>query len=336
MSIRPGPDPRVSVLVAARDAGATLSVALESVRRQTLADWECIVVDDGSRDPARVPDDPRFRLLWISPEGPAEARNRALRLSRGEYVAVLDADDVMRAQRLESQVEALEAHPEWAGVGCHVRYFPRAGMGEGMGRYETWLNSMTGPQQVRRDGWVEMPVGHPTLMLRTELLRDLGGWRDQGWPEDWDLFLRLVFERELEIGLVPRRLLAWRVRDDSLSRTGDSYSTEAFQRCRAAFLARSFLQDSPTYTLWGYGSTGRTLARELRRHGKRFSHLVEIHPRRLGQEIQGAPVVSPSALDRLRPERLIVSVAGAESRAMIRAELSDMGFCEGRDFICAA
>ena len=71
------PTPRVSVLVAARDAGDTLAGALASVARQTFSDWECVVVDDGSRQPVRVPADPRFRLLRTEPRGAAAARGCA-------------------------------------------------------------------------------------------------------------------------------------------------------------------------------------------------------------------------------------------------------------------
>lgn len=328
--------PRVSVLVAARDAGDTLDATLASVLRQSHADWECVVVDDGSRDPLLVPDDPRFRLVRTPARGAAAARNAALAACRGELVAVLDADDVMRSCRLERQVEALDAHPEWAGVGSHARYFPRAALGPGTLAYERWLHAQRSPADLRRDAWIEMPVAHPTLLLRADALRSVGGWRSLGWPEDWDLFLRLVVERGLELGVVAERLLAWRVREGSLSRSGGAFSTAAFQRCRAAFLARAFLGERGDYVLWGYGSTGRSLRRELEGHGKRPTHVVEVHPRRLGQRIHGAPVIPPEALAELRPARTIVSVAGRVARERIRAALARMDFREGRDFVCAA
>ncbi len=328
--------PRVSVLVAVRDSQESLDAALATVARQTMREWECVVVDDGSRRAVRVPEEERFRLLRSEPFGVAEARNRGLELCRGEYVAVLDADDLMHRDRLRRQTAALDAHPEWVGVGSHVRYFPRAELGDGMREYERWLNSMRTAACVRRDAWIEMPVGHPTLMLRADALRRAGGWRDRGWPEDWDLFLRLVVEAGGDVGVVPRKLLAWRLRGGSLSRSGGAFSIEAFQRCRAAFLASSFLAAHEDYVLWGYGRTGRKLAGELRRHGKRFSHVVEVHPRRLGKRIHGAPVVPPEELRVLRPRRLVVSVAGAEARAQIRAALAELKLDEGRDFVCAA
>ena len=89
--------------------------------------------------------------------------------------------------------------------------------------------------------------------------------------------------------------------------------------------------------LWGYGGTGTCAAGALApEHGKRPSHVIELHPGRLGQRIHGAPVVGVEALSRLRGRRIVVSVAGAGPRAEIRAHLEGLHFVELEDFICAA
>jgi hypothetical protein len=134
---------------------------------------------------------------------------------------------------------------------------------------------------------------------------------------------------------VPRRLLSWRVRADSLSRTDPRYEVERFTACKAHFLAASFLT-APNYVLWGYGSTGRTLHRALAALGKTPSHIVEVKRSRLGQRIHGARVVSPEAMPSLRGQPLVVSVAREGPRTQIRAALSAMGFVEMRDYVCAA
>ena len=336
MSAPPTSRPRVSVLIAARDAAETLPATLASVARQSLAEWECVVVDDGSKDPVPRSADERVRVIRADGLGPARARNLGLEACAGELVAVLDADDLMRAARLERQVAALEAHPEWDGVGSWVRYFPREAMTDGMRRYEAWLNEPRGPEELRRDAWIEMPVGHPTLMLRRDALWAAGGWQERGWPEDWDLVLRLWHEHDARIGLLPERLVAWRRRAGSLSRSEGAFSLESFQRCRAHHLARHFLTTGDAYVLWGYGSTGRALRRALEPHGKHPSHVVEVHPRRLGNRLRGALAIPPEGLNGLRAERIVVSVAGAEARARIRARLEEMGFREGSDYVCAA
>jgi glycosyltransferase involved in cell wall biosynthesis len=90
----PGPAPAVSVIVPTRDRPELLKGALASVSRQTMGDWECVVVNDGPAGSVQLPDDSRFRLLEHDrPHGPSAARNSGLRAARGEYVAFLDDDD---------------------------------------------------------------------------------------------------------------------------------------------------------------------------------------------------------------------------------------------------
>jgi hypothetical protein len=74
----------------------------------------------------------------------------------------------------------------------------------------------------------------------------------------------------------------------------------------------------------------------LLRNHKRPSHIIEVHPGRLGNTIAGAPVVGPEALSGLPRQPLLVSVAGASARSEIRETLRQAGFMELRDFICVA
>src|SRR5262245_22345289 len=162
----PTSPPRVSVLLPARDAAATLPAALASLRRQTLPDWECVVVDDGSRDDtARIAAarDPRIVVTATPRAGLVAALTTGLARCRGKYVAGMDADDVMRRDRLARQVAALEATPALSAVGTHVRICPRRGITDGLRAYERWLNTIDCAAAVRREAFVECPVVHPTL-----------------------------------------------------------------------------------------------------------------------------------------------------------------------------
>jgi glycosyltransferase involved in cell wall biosynthesis len=332
--------PRISVLLPVWNAAATLPACLASLRRQTAQDWECALVDDGSSDAslaiarAASARDPRVRVLSRPHQGLIAALNAGLAECRGPLIARMDADDLMHPERLAAQAEALAAAPALAAVGCHPRLFGSQPLGPGMRAYARWLRSIDSPARVREEAFVECPVAHPTLMLRSQKLRALG-YRDQGWPEDYDLILRLL-ERGEQIGVVARPLLSWRQSPGRLSRRDPRYSHARFTVCKADFLARGFLAGGERYGLWGYGGTGRALARALRAHGKQPRVIVELHPRRIGKTIQGARVISPAELDRARALPLVVSVAGATARRQIRAELARMGFLETRDFVCAA
>src|SRR5690348_4751903 len=107
----------VSVVMAARDAAATIGDAIASVIAQTHADWELVVVDDGSTDGtagvARAAADGRVRVLEPGRIGVlAQLRNRGIEATSGEWVAILDADDRWLPNKLERQL----ATPPAAGV----------------------------------------------------------------------------------------------------------------------------------------------------------------------------------------------------------------------------
>ncbi|MGC4089602.1 MAG: hypothetical protein QM756_17290 [Polyangiaceae bacterium] len=183
---------------------------------------------------------------------------------------------------------------------------------------------------------MECPLAHPSWLVRREVYERFP-YRDVAWAEDYDWLLR-IFEAGLRVGVVPETLLFWREGGARLSRVDSRYSPARFVECKAHYLAHDFLQAQAGYVLWGYGDTGRALCRALAAHGKQPTHIVELHPGRVGQRIAGAPVISPQTLAQLspRPERVVVSVSGEAARREIRARLMGFGFAEERDFYCAA
>src|SRR5262249_24521816 len=187
-------DPLVSILLPVRDAVATLPACLASIRRQTEERFECVVVDDGSRDRSRAcaermaRGDPRFRVIALPPRGLVDALTSGLDACRGELVARMDADDLMHRHRLAEQSASLRADPTLSGVGCHVRVFPRAGLRPGLRDYERWLRGIDSAEAVRRERFVECPLPHPTWMLRREVLRRFG-YRARGWTAGFGLIL---------------------------------------------------------------------------------------------------------------------------------------------------
>lgn len=336
------PAPEISVLVPVYNAQNTIRSALESLCRQTFADWECVLCDDGSSDAtvAAIEEyarrDPRIRLFRLEHRGIVEALNWGKGQCRGRYVARFDADDLMHRERLQIQLDALRDHPDWAGVGCQVRLFPRKHLKQGSRAYEGWLNGLRGETDVYRDRFIECPLAHPTLFLRREVLAAFP-YRDMSWPEDYDLVLRLLGAGQ-RLATVPQPLLFWRDAATRLSRNATAYGLANFARCRAHFLATDWLAGTESYILWGYGNTGRRLARALEPLGKRPSAIVEIHAGRIGQRIFGAPVIAVSELLRLcmPRDKMIVSVAGQQPRSDVRKAASALGLVEGTDFVCAA
>ena len=332
--------PDVSVLLPVYNGEATLLAALRSVKRSRGVRWECLIVNDGSND--RTLDvahqvmlgDARFRLINASHGGIVAALNRGIDHCLGKIIARMDADDCMHPERLFQQKTTLERGKTISAVGSIVKIFPRRNLTPGRRAYECWLNSLTTPEKIAQDRYVECPIAHPTLAIRANLLRDLR-YRNCGWPEDYDLVLRLLAAGH-RIENITWPPYAWRDHPTRLSRTDRTYSLDAFLRARAHFLAHVYLIGQSGYTLWGFGPTGRALRAALGAHGRWPTDIVEVHPRRIGQRIHGAPVIPVHALERAKHAPLITAVSGKIARTEIRATLRNLGWKESDDFVCAA
>lgn len=116
-------EPKVCVIMPVYNGEKTIKLALASLLNQSYTNWECVIVNDGSTDGTRsILDslkDPRFRIFHLNKNcGRGVARDEALKRSEGDYLAYLDADDMMYKDKLKVQVEFLEANPGIRMVSC--------------------------------------------------------------------------------------------------------------------------------------------------------------------------------------------------------------------------
>ena len=335
--------PRLSVLLPCRDAERHLDECIASLGAQTLSDYEVLAVNDGSSDETPgilerwAKRDPRVRVLRGTGSGIAEALSLAASHARAEYLARMDADDVIHAQRFHLQWRFLQRRTEVAACGTGVRYFPRERVGSGYERYESWLNSLHGEEEVERDLFVECPLAHPTMMVRAAAYRQVGGYRDRGWPEDYDLVFRL-HRSGCRLANLPEVLLSWRITAGRLSMRSDRYSPEAFRRCKVHHLLRGYLPPGRALVIWGAGRVGKPLARELLRHQLQPAAFVDLDPRKIGQRVHGAVVRLPSHLKERADERpfVLIAVGSPGAREDIRASLAEMGYEGSKDYLAFA
>lgn len=224
--------PRVSIVLPFRNQAALLAQACQSVRAQTILEWECLLVDDGSASAARAvaeavsAGDRRFRLLQVpDPDhfpGPWLARNLGLAQSCSELIAFLDADDLWHPEKLERQLALHSEH----GIELSVTGYHRFVAGT-----RKLVETRRPPHSLERSALLR---GNP-IPLSTVIIHR--GWLTQPFRperhEDYGLWLRL-FSRQPppRYGCLADPLMAYRLHAESLSaqRTRSIFAVEKLFR----------------------------------------------------------------------------------------------------------
>lgn len=197
-----------------------LKESIESILNQSYADFEFIIIDDGSTDGSTdllreyAIRDARIRLYIQENIGLTKSLNKGLSLARGEFIARMDSDDLAMPHRFNLQINEFKNHCDLVLVGSEVGLIDEGGI-----RFTTWGQTQD-PVEIRRklllgDGGVLI---HPAVMFRSESARMIGGY-DENMPtaQDLDLYLRLT-EKGLAMN-IPKVLLLWRQHSASVNHT---------------------------------------------------------------------------------------------------------------------
>ncbi len=232
--------PRVYVLMTVYNGMPYLPESVESVLNQTYRDFRFVIVNDGSTDGtadylAGVAD-PRVEVVHRENGGTAAAANQGLEHCHGEFVARVDADDITLPTRLEEQVRFLDAHPEVGLVGTQMAPLGAKGVGAS-------LNLPTQHEDIYQamlDG--RHGLGHANIMMRTHLIKEIGGYWSLRLQDAWDMMLRMGEVSKL--ANLDQVLHHYRIHDGSLTgskmrrmRNSINYARELARRRNAGLPA---------------------------------------------------------------------------------------------------
>jgi hypothetical protein len=200
--------------------------------------------------------------------------------------------------------------------------------------YETWQNTLGCHELILRDRFIESPFIHPSIVTRRALLISVGGYRDMGWPEDYDLWLRMA-DAGVRFSRVAETLFFWRDHPERATRVMQEYAVTAFRSCKLNHLMRGYLKDVKEIVIAGAGLEGRAWQRLLAEQGIRVSKWIDVDQRKIGSILHGAPVVSTQQISELRC-KILVAIGVRGAREQFRELVSPIGLKEGLDFICIA
>ena len=247
--------PTISVIMPVYNAARYVKEAVESVLAQTLADFELIVVNDGSTDSSErvlrrlAAKDGRIKLISRPNTGYVVALGEAIGVSRGQYLARMDADDVCLPERFAKQVALLDARPNVGVVGTSYDLI------DARGRFLHTMRQPTSDDALQRACLAgSTPICHPTAMIRRSLFDAVGGYDCGAFPaEDLDLWLRIGEHSQL--ACLPDVLLRYRLHAASISETKQAKQVEAVRHIRhAAFRRRGLPAEFVPEKQWREGA----------------------------------------------------------------------------------
>jgi glycosyltransferase involved in cell wall biosynthesis len=328
---------KISVIMPVYNAEGTVLQALDSLRGQTVAELEIIVVNDGSTDGTMklLHGQQDIMLLDHSHRGLAPTLNDGLAAASGDYIARMDADDISRPTRMEMQAAFLDLYKDIGVVGCRVAYGGDRKSQAGYAAYVDWINSLITAGDIADNRFIESPFAHPGVMFRRGLFERFGAYRDGPFPEDYELWLRWM-ANGVKMAKVDEELLVWNDPPGRLSRTDQRYSIDAFYKIKAEYLSY-WLRDNnshhPEVIVWGAGRVTRGRAEMLKAFGVNITHYIDLKPRTLDC---GTPVIHHNDIPDPESCFILPMVGSKGAREKIGDFLTARGFTAGKNCIFAA
>ncbi len=186
--------PLVSIIMTVYNGLPYLKNSIDSVLNQSYDNFEFIVVDDGSTDKScsfieKNYDTNKIKLIRNEKVGRAKALNLGINISRGEFISIIDSDDIFLEDKIRLQVEFFKKNPEYSLVGSMSNLY----------NYDTKSlvdNSINRP--IEHDDIVKyfligQPIQHPTVLIRKEVVKNIGGYNENiKFLLDRDIFLRIL------------------------------------------------------------------------------------------------------------------------------------------------
>ncbi len=332
--------PVVSVLLPFHNAAVTISECIESILEQTLTDFEIIAVNDVSNDESlrvlQQYNDDRLKIIDNKHRGLVSALNSGLAYCSAPLVARMDADDIMYPNRLLKQYEYMRKHHDVVLLATQARKFPEASIRNGYREYMRWQNSVLSSEDIHNQIYIESPFAHPSVMFRRDSVIAAGAYRHGEFPEDYELWLRLLHLGH-RMEKLPHVLLDWRESDERLSRVSENYSRNAFDRIRAEYLSRDNRIHNKRIAFWGAGRKTRQRVRHLMDKGFEPAAWIDIDPKKIGNRINNVEVVEPAWLERpiINGDKPFVLnyVTNHGARDIARNYLQRVGYVMGKDYL---
>lgn len=207
--------PLVSIVVPCYNHEKYVTQTIESIVNQTYKNIELIVIDDGSKDSSqeviqKLANKYKFTFIHRPNRGLSATLNEAIELSSGKYFSTIASDDILMLEKIEKQVEFMEANPQFGMCYAKIVCFE-----DSLEKSYEYPNS-------NKQGWIFEDllnygcfIPAPSNFIKKEVFDVVGGYDESLWIEDWDMWLRIA--QKYQIGYIDEHVAYYRRHDTNIS-----------------------------------------------------------------------------------------------------------------------
>ncbi|GAA4269626.1 glycosyltransferase family 2 protein [Hyunsoonleella aestuarii] len=315
------PKPLVSILTPFKDTELFLEECLNSIINQTYTNWELLIVDDNSSDGSYnlvenfAKQDQRIKLLINNGKGIIDALRLAFKNSNGSLITRMDSDDIMHPKKLDVLVNNLSKYGKQHIAVGQVRYFSKAGIGDGYKSYETWLNKLTETGHNYSEVYKECVIPSPCWMIHREDLVASDAFNPNIYPEDYDLTFRF-YKHKYKCIPCNKVIHFWRDYPTRSSRTDSNYAENHFINLKINNFIAIDYNENKTLVIWGAGKKGKITAKTLVEKNITFRWICD-NPNKIGRDIYGVTLEPFSKLKTIKNAQSIITVANKKAQKSI-------------------
>ena len=255
--------PNVSIIMTVLNGEKFISKSIESILSQTFKDWELIIVNDYSTDSTLeiIENYKSQKIKLINNKknmGTAISRNIAISQADGNYITIVDSDDIVLPKKFEMQKEYLDKYKNIGLVGCNYDYINENDeIKKPNNDTFSQLSFASSPEYIKWGLLWNNVICHSSVMFRKSLFEKIGGYKDK-FPFSCDYYLWTDFNRITKIYQFPQKLLYYRIHDNMMSKT-ETLDKRKYQKLIVSqvalnsFLKRQLSLETVEIVVGGYG-----------------------------------------------------------------------------------
>lgn len=332
---------QVSVILPFHNNEVFLAEAIESILNQTFSNFELILIDNNSTDSSIdiatkfASEDDRIIIVDEPRVGSIYALNKGIKSATTPLIACMDVFDISYAQRLEKQICHLNENADIGLVACQANYIKLSEDSDNQESQSYFIqcnNQLITNSDISHNCFVESPLIHSTVMFRKTLIDNFGSYRLGDFPEDYELWLRWILNG-VKMYKLPEHLVEWTDVPLRLSSKNEKINDQALYEVKSKYMLDWLKANNafmPDVVVWGAGRQSRQRFNMLHELGIQPKYFIDLraNPARNVIEFQKIPPAGKTFI--------LSYVSNRSARENNKRFLVELGYTEGKDFICMA